>query len=75
MDGDGVPEIAIACSRLSALVAAGGRVLFTKPHKHSQHAVIGAVCPERKGKQVVFVDRGADGTAYCYNTSFYVGQQ
>jgi len=37
--------------------------------------VIGAFCPERKGKQVVFADRGADGTAYCYNTSFYVGQQ
>jgi len=75
MDGDGVPEIAIAWSRISALVAADGRVLFTKPHKHSQHAVIGAFCPERKGKQVFFVDRGADGTAYCYNTSFYVGQQ
>lgn len=26
MDGDGVPEIAIACSRISALVTADGRV-------------------------------------------------
>ncbi len=71
MDGDGIPEVAIACSRISALMAAGGEALFTKPHVHSQHAVIGAFCPDRQGKQAVFVDRisassANGGIVYCY---------
>ena len=78
MDGDGRIEIAIACSRDSALLSADGKILWRKPHKHSQHAVIGAFVPGKAGKQVVFVDRIAartrsgkwnpdGGIAYCYD--------
>jgi len=74
MDGDGVPEIAIACSRDSALLSADGKILWRKAHKHSQHAVIGAFVPGKPGKpgkQVVFVDRieaysATGGIVYCY---------
>jgi hypothetical protein len=78
MDGDGVPEIAIACSRDSVLLGADGKILWRKPHKHSQHAVIGAFAPGKPGKQVVFVDRidardrsgkwnPDGGIVYCYD--------
>ncbi|HIE51436.1 MAG TPA: hypothetical protein EYP85_06720 [Armatimonadetes bacterium] len=66
MDGDGVPEIAIACSRDSVLLTAQGEILWRQPHRHSQHAVIGAFVPDRPGKQVVFVDRGQGGVVFCY---------
>lgn len=70
MDGDGVPEIAIACSRESTLLTPDGKILWRKPHKHSQHAVIGSFVPGRD-KQVVFVDRidarsPDGGIVYCY---------
>ena len=78
MDGDGKPEIAIACSRDSVLLSSDGTILWRKPHRHSQHAVIGAFVPSRPGKQVVFVDRIAaragggkwnpnGGIVYCYD--------
>jgi len=72
MDGDGSPEIAIACSRDSALLSADGAILWRKPHRHSQHAVIGAFVPGGPGKQVVFIDRIAardpkGGIVYCYD--------
>ncbi|MFH1923641.1 MAG: hypothetical protein ABIP48_27590, partial [Planctomycetota bacterium] len=71
MDGDGVAEIAVACSKDSALLSATGKLLWRKPHTHSQHAVIGAFAPEREGKQAVFVDRiqaydPNGGIVYCY---------
>lgn len=71
MDGDGRPEIAIACSTDSVLLDANGKVLWRKPHRHSQHAAIGAFVPDRPGKQAVFVDRinarsAAGGIVYCY---------
>ena len=71
MDGDGTPEIAIACSVDSALLSAEGEVLWRKQHRHSQHAVIGAFVPDRKDKQVVFIDRVEayspdGGIVYCY---------
>ena len=78
MDGDGKSEIAIACSRDSALLSADGTILWRKGHLHSQHAVIGAFVEGRPGKQVVFVDRIAardrsgkwnakGGIVYCYD--------
>ncbi len=72
MDGDGKPEIAIACSRDSALMSADGTIHWRKPHRHSQHAVIGAFVPGKPGKQVVFVDRVKafdpnGGIVYCYD--------
>ena len=71
MDGDGKPEIAIACSGDSALLSADGKILWRKPHKHSQHAVIGAFAAGRPGKQVVFIDQieaysKTGGIVYCY---------
>jgi hypothetical protein len=73
MDGDGAAEIAVSCcgGGPSVLLRADGKILFRKEHRHSQHAVIGAFVPERKGKQAVFVDRvsaySADGgIVYCY---------
>jgi len=71
MDGDGIPEIAIACSADSVLMAADGKILFRKKHRHSQHAVIGAFVPDRSDKQAVFVDRivassTTGGIVYCY---------
>ncbi len=72
MDGDGKVEIAIACSSDSVLLSSDGKVLWRKPHRHSQHAVIGAFVPGRPGKQAVFVDRISSrdpqgGIVYCYD--------
>ncbi|MDP6633334.1 MAG: hypothetical protein QGG42_00365 [Phycisphaerae bacterium] len=72
MDGDGKPEIAIACSSDSVLLNTDGKILWRKPHKHSQHAVIGAFAAGKSGKQVVFVDRinsrdPKGGIVYCYD--------
>jgi hypothetical protein len=72
MDGDGIPEIAIACSRDSVLLNTGGRILWRKVHRHSQHAIIGAFVAGKPGKQVVFVDRvnarsPRGGIVYCYD--------
>jgi len=80
MDGDGRPEIAIACSRDSVLLSADGKILWRKSHRHSQHAVIGAFVAGKAGKQVVFIDRIAardrsgkwnakGGIVYCYDRS------
>jgi len=72
MDGDGKIEFAIACSKDAALLGADGTILWRKPLRHAQHAVIGAFVPDKPGKQVVFVDRVGSGrpdagTVYCYD--------
>ncbi|MCI5066089.1 VCBS repeat-containing protein [bacterium] len=73
MNGDGRLEIAVAASGESVLVGENGKILWRKPHKHSQHAILGNFLPDNKGEmQAVFVDRGQDGTLFSYD---YAGNQ
>jgi len=72
MDGDGKPEIAIACGSDGILLNTDGTILWRKRHRHTQQAVIGSFVPDKPGKQVVFVDRIGEfksngGIVYCYD--------
>lgn len=67
VDGDGIPEIAIASSGDSYLLDKDGKTLWKQPHRHSQHAVIAGLRPDSGGnKQVVFVER-PKGNLYTYD--------
>ena len=68
MDGDGIPEIALASSNDSYLLDADGRVIWQQDHKHSQHAILGNfLWDQPETKQAAFVDRGQDGSIFVYD--------
>ena len=68
MDGDGVPEIALASSGISFLLDNNGNVIWEQPHLHSQHAVIGNFLWDKPSeRQAAFVDRGQDGSIFVYD--------
>jgi hypothetical protein len=67
VDGDGVPEIAIASSGDSYLLDNEGNTLWKQDHRHSQHAIIARLRANPSvERQVVFVER-PKGNVYTYD--------
>jgi len=68
MDGDGLPEIAVADSDMGVLISNNGNILWRAGLLHAQHVVMGYFSAENPNeRQVVFADRGRNGRLYCYN--------
>lgn len=67
VDGDGIPEIAIASSGDSYLLDNEGNTLWKQDHRHSQHAIIARLDAGPSGeRQVSFIER-PKGNIYTYD--------
>ncbi|MGA1191426.1 MAG: hypothetical protein ACO3XO_03995 [Bdellovibrionota bacterium] len=67
VDGDGIPEIAIASSGDSYLLDKDGNTLWKQDHRHSQHAIISRLNAGSSGeRQVSFIERPT-GNVYTYD--------